>query len=335
MSTADPARLVRHGRDGRRAGDAHPEVVPAADFRSYYGRPVLKTPVWEWKIAAYFFTGGLAAGSAVIAAGADLTGRPALRRAGWLGSLGALLASVYFLITDLGRPGRFHHMLRVAKPTSPMSVGTWILTAFGPGVGLAAVAELVPRRWRPTVLGRLVRRSARPAGLSAAAFAPAVASYTAVLLSHTAVPAWHGAREELPFVFSGSAAAGSGGLMMAVAPVEEAGPARWFAVSGAVGELAASTVLEKRLDPVVREAYATGRAHRLRRWSEGLTAAGLVGTLLGAHRSRAVAAGSGLALMAGSALQRLGIFEAGVASTRDPRYVVVPQRERLMERSPG
>ncbi|MHA6793032.1 NrfD/PsrC family molybdoenzyme membrane anchor subunit [Pseudonocardia bannensis] len=337
MSTSDvdPARLVRHGRDGRRAGAVQREVVPAADFRSYYGRPVIKAPVWEWKVPAYLFTGGLAAGSAVLAAGADLSGRPALRRAGWLGSLAALLASVVFLVTDLGRPERFHHMLRVAKPTSPMSVGTWILTAFGPGVGLAAIAELLPRRLRPTVLGRLLRRSARPAGLASAVFAPGVASYTAVLLSHTAVPAWHGAREQLPFVFSGSAAAASGGLMMALTPVEEAGPARWFAASGAVGELAASKVLEERLHPVVREAYTTGRAHRLRRCSEGLTVAGLAGTVLGARRSRAVSVGSGLALVVAGALQRFGVFEAGIASTKDPRYVVVPQRERLVQRSHG
>ncbi|WP_239028820.1 NrfD/PsrC family molybdoenzyme membrane anchor subunit [Pseudonocardia acidicola] len=306
-------------------------MVPRADFRSYYGRPVLKTPVWEWMIPAYFFTGGLAAGSAVLAAGADLTGRPALRRGTRLGALGALLASVVFLIADLGRPERFHYMLRVAKPTSPMSVGTWILTAFGPGAAAAAIAELLPARRRATLLGRLLRALARPAGLSSAAAAPGVCSYTAVLLSHTAAPAWHEAQRELPFVFTGSAAASSGGLGMVCAPVAEAAPARWFAAAGALGELAASTVLEQRLSPVVREAYTTGRAHRLRGWSAGLTAAGLVGTLLAGHRSRTVAVASGAALMAGSVLQRFGVYEAGVESTRDPRYVVVPQRARLAE----
>jgi hypothetical protein len=47
-----------------------------------------------------------------------------------------------------------------------------------------------------------------------------------------------------------------------------------------------------------------------------------------------VAVASGIALLAGSALQRFGVFAAGVASTKDPRYVVVPQRERLQERQP-
>ena len=65
-------------------------------------------------------------------------------------------------------PLRFHHMLRVAKPTSPMSVGTWIIAAYSPGIGLAAASELLPARWRATPVGRLLagwpgpRRCRRP-----------------------------------------------------------------------------------------------------------------------------------------------------------------------------
>ncbi|MFC5205413.1 NrfD/PsrC family molybdoenzyme membrane anchor subunit [Pseudonocardia sulfidoxydans] len=321
-------------RRGRRGGE--PTVVPEAEFGSYYGRPVLKAPVWEWKIAAYLFCGGLAAGSSVLAAGADLTGRPSLRRScriGSLGALGALGASLYFLVSDLGRPERFHHMLRVLKPTSPMSVGTWILSAFGPGAAAAAVAELLPARVRRRRLaGRLLDRLARPLGISAAATAPAVASYTAVLLSHTAVPGWSEVRDELPFVFVGSAAASGGGLGMLCAPVAEAGPARVFAAVGAAGEIVASRVMEHRLG-LVGEVYREGHVATLRRASESLTAAGLLGTVLLAPRSRAGAAASGLALLTGSALQRFGVFEAGVASTKDPKYVVVAQRERLDARA--
>ncbi|EUA04404.1 polysulfide reductase, NrfD family protein [Mycobacterium kansasii 824] len=65
---------------------------------------MLKPPVWEWKIAAYLFSGGLSAGSALLAAGADLTGRPALCRVSRVGALASLLASMYFLVADLGRP---------------------------------------------------------------------------------------------------------------------------------------------------------------------------------------------------------------------------------------
>ncbi|WP_082958907.1 NrfD/PsrC family molybdoenzyme membrane anchor subunit [Mycobacterium sp. E3198] len=312
---------------GRGGGSREQLAVPRADFRSYYGRAVLKTPVWEWKIAAYLFAGGLSGGSALLAAGADLTGRPALRRAGRVGALVSLLASMYFLVTDLGRPARFHHMLRVAKPSSPMSVGTWILSAYGPGAGLAALAELLPARLRRSWAGKLAAWLARPAGLSAAAFAPGVASYTAVLLSQTAVPAWREAHPYLPFVFTGSAAASAGGLGMVFAPVDEAGPARRMAVLGAGLEVTASRLLERRLG-LVAEAYTTGKAHRQRKWAEYLTVGGTLGTLA-AGRSRPLAALSGLALLVGSAFQRFGVFEAGVESTRDPKYVVVPQRERL------
>jgi formate-dependent nitrite reductase membrane component NrfD len=304
-------------------------AVPRAEFRSYYGRQILKSPVWDWKIASYVFTGGVSAGSAMLGAGADLTGRPGLRKVTRIGSLASLVVSMYLLIADLGRPERFHHMLRVAKPSSPMSMGTWILSAYGPGAGVAAVAELMPKRLATTRLGRLVNWVARPAGLWAAATAPGVASYTAVLLSQTAVPAWREAHPYLPFVFTGSAAASGGGLGMLLAPVDETGPARRLAVTGAALELAASRTLEHRLG-LSAEAYTTGTPHRLRKWAEILTVGGAVGGAVGG-RSRAVVAASGLALLAGSALQRFGVFEAGVASTRDPRYVVVPQRERVEE----
>ncbi|MGX4694308.1 NrfD/PsrC family molybdoenzyme membrane anchor subunit [Streptomyces sp. JNUCC 63] len=334
--------IMREPRSDAEAGDVHARTfgsgarkargersaAPRPEFRSYYGRPVLKPPVWTWEVPAYLFTGGLSAGSALLAAGADLTGRPALRRAGRLGGFGALVASTYLLIADLGRPERFHHMLRVAKPSSPMSVGTWILVAYGPGSGLAAAAELLPASVHAGLPGRLLRRAARPAGLSAAALAPGLATYTAVLLSQTAVPAWHDARRHLPFLFTGSAAAAAAGLGMLVAPPAEAGPARRLGAIGAAAEVVASWLIEHR-PGLVPTAYTTGRAGRLRRASEGLTLAGALAAVSVARRSRPAAAAAGLALLAGSALQRFGTFEAGVASTRDPAYVVVPQRERL------
>jgi hypothetical protein len=313
---------------GARRGGGEPTVVPPAEPASYYGRPVIKAPVWEWGTAAYLFTGGLAAGTAVVAAGADLVGAERLRRACWLGSFGALLGSVALLIDDLGRPERFHHMLRVAKPTSPMSVGTWMLTAFGPGVGAAALWELLPAGWRSSWPARLLRRVSRVVGLASAATAPGVATYTAALLAQTAVPGWHEVRGELPFVFAGSAAAAGGGFGMVTAPLAEARPARVFAAAGAAGELVASRLMERRMG-LIREVYHQGAAGRRRQGAELLTVVGLAGTVLAAGRSRAGAAASGLALLGGSALQRFGVFEAGVASTKDPRYTVVPQRERL------
>jgi hypothetical protein len=313
-------------------------MVPRASFESYYGRPILKPPAWEDDIAYYFFLGGLSAGSSLLAAGAELSNRPALRRGTRVGALGALMVGGGFLIHDLGRPERFLNMLRVFKPTSPMSVGTWILTAYGPAIGTAAISELQPAWLRRSLLGRLVDALARPAGLSAAALAPAVAAYTAVLLSQTAVPAWNAAHEELPFIFTASAAASAGGLGMIVAPVSEAGPARALALYGAAVELLASRRVESRLG-VVDEVFHTGTAGRQLRLAKRLTGAGAVGAMLLGRRSRVAAVVGGSALLAGGLAERLGLLNAGRQSTVDPRYVVEPQRERLAarrdERRPG
>ena len=185
-------------RDAGGSADGAP-VVPDVEFTSYYGRPVVKKSPWEKDIPAYFFLGGLAAGSSLLAAGADLTDRPALRRTGRLGALTAISLSFVALVHDLGKPSRFVNMLRVAKPTSPMSVGTWLLTLYAPAAGVAGAAELP--RFLPRWVQRLLGLFARPAGLAAAAIAPTIASYTAVLIADTATPAWHDARRELPFVF--------------------------------------------------------------------------------------------------------------------------------------
>jgi len=315
------------GKGGGKRRDEH-QMVPDAHFTSYYGRPILKASPWEKDIPAYLFLGGLAAGSSLLGAGADLSGRPVLRRSSRFAALGAIGVSFAALVHDLGRPERFINMLRVAKPTSPMSVGTWLLTGYAPLAGLAAAAELrhlLPHRlsWAAQLLGGL----ARPAGLGAAVVAPAVASYTAVLLSDTATPTWHDAHRHLPFVFVGSASAASGGLGMIVAPLSQSQPARRLAVGGALLELAVEHKMERAMG-LSAEPLHQGRPGQLMRASKTLTAAGAVGAAV-SGRSRLLSAVSGAALIIGSACTRFGVFEAGQESARDPKYVVVPQRERI------
>ena len=259
---------------------------------SYYGRPVLKEPVWKWYIPAYFFTGGLAAGSSVLALGGRLTKRPVLAQRCRSVSVAAMAASAAFLVEDLGRPARFANMLRVAKPSSPMSVGSWLLAAYGPASGLA---------W--------ISRGALAADVAAAALAPAVATYTGALVATTAVPAWRDAYVELPLVFAASAAASAGGMGLLVAPVDEAGPARRLALLGAVGELVAAPRLDEH------GPYAMGRAGRLSWWARSLTAAGAA-CALGGRRRRAVSAVGGALLLAGAATERFAVFRAGVQSAR-------------------
>ncbi|HET6533412.1 MAG TPA: NrfD/PsrC family molybdoenzyme membrane anchor subunit [Actinoplanes sp.] len=308
-------------------------MVPPAEFRSYYGRPIVKAAAWHHDIAAYLFPGGLAAGSAVLAAGGDATGRPALRRAGRVTALGALAASTYFLINDLGRPARFHHMLRIAKPTSPMSMGTWILSAFGAAAGVSGVAEFAPLLPDRGVFG-LARRVLPPLGTAgqygAAALAPALATYTGVLLADTATPSWHAAYAELPFVFAGSALASGAGVGLIAAPPGQTGPASRLAILGAAMELYGAHRVETTKG-ILSEPYAEGRAGRLLHGGRTLTALGVAGAVLGG-RSRVVSALSGLSLLTASLMTRFGIFDGGMASARDPKYTVLPQRERLAGR---
>jgi hypothetical protein len=304
-------------------------MVPPATFTSYYGRPVVKASPWEKDIPAYFFLGGLAAGSSLLAAGADLRRLPKLRRAARIAALAGGAAGTAALIHDLGRPARFLNMLRTAKPTSPMSMGTWVLAAFGPAASLAGAAEIAAMlRLQVPVASRLLEVGARPAGLLAAALAPALASYTGVLLSDTATPAWHAAGRELPFVFAASAAASAGGLAMVTTRVDQAAPARRMAAGGAVIALAMERRMERSMG-LSAETLHHGKAQPLMDASRALPAAGTLGTVVFGRRSRAGAALSGAALVAGSVCTRFAIFESGQASARDPRYTVIPQRERL------
>jgi formate-dependent nitrite reductase membrane component NrfD len=314
-------------RGGRRSGGTE-LMVPPAEFRSYYGRPLIKEPVWEaLDVAGYLFLGGLAGASSALAASAELTGRPELARVAKTAAAGAIGLSVAALVHDLGRPSRFVNMLRVFKPTSPMSIGTWLLTGYGPAAGAAAASAVTG--WLP--------RTGRAATAVAAVLGPGVAAYTGALLSDTAVPAWHEAHRELPYLFVSSAATAAGGLGLVLVRPEQAGPARNLAVVGAGAELVAKRLLIKRLGPAA-EPYQSGRGGHLMGAAEILTVGGLSAAALGG-RNRVAAALAGAALVASSVLTRFGVFHAGRTSARDPKYTIVPQRDRIRRQdqaeSPG
>ncbi|MEV6607186.1 NrfD/PsrC family molybdoenzyme membrane anchor subunit [Kutzneria sp. NPDC051319] len=285
-------------------------------FESYYGKPVVKAPVWSpLDIGGYLFLGGLAGASSVLAAGAELTARPGLARAGKIAALGAISASAAALVHDLGKPERFVNMLRVVKPTSPMSVGSWLLAGYGPAAGIAAA----------TAVTGLFPGIGKAATIGAGLLGPAIASYTAVLISDTATPAWHGGYREMPFVFVGSAATAAAGLGMIAASTAEAGPARRAGVFGAALETVAMHQMRQRLG-MVAETHHQGKAGPLLKAAEVLTIGGAaVGALLG-RRSRVAAVIGGAAMLAGSACTRLGVFHAGVQSAEDPKYTVQPQK---------
>jgi formate-dependent nitrite reductase membrane component NrfD len=291
----------------------------AADGRSYYGRPVLKAPTWKaLDIAGYLFLGGLAGASAVLGAGSDLTGRRQLARAARCTALGAISLSAAALVHDLGKPSRFVNMLRVFKPTSPMSVGSWLLAGFGPLAGVSALTDLTG----------IAPAAGRAAGMGSAVLGSAVSAYPAALIADTAGPAWHDARRHLPFVFVGSSAAAAGGLGMIAARTNEAAPARRAGWAGAAVELGVSTLMERQIG-LAGQAYGTGRAGTMLKAAKVLTGVGGLTAALAARHNRVAAVLGGGALLAGSALTRFGIFHAGLASAEDPKYTVLPQRARL------
>ena len=297
-------------------------MVPDAEFTSYYGRPVIKEPVWRVPdVPGYLFLGGLAGASSVLAAGSQLSGYRELARVAKVGAFGAISLSAVALVHDLGRPGRFVNMLRVFKPSSPMSVGSWLLAGYGPVAGAAAVSELTG----------ILPKAGTAATLGAGLLGPAIATYTAALICDTAVPAWHEGYREMPYVFAGSAASAAGGLGLLATHPADAEPARNLAVLGATVELIAKRQLIRRLarsqGQSLAEPYEAGTTGAVLRLAEFLTAGALAGAVLG-RRSRAVSALTGASLMAASAMTRFGIFEAGMASARDPKYTIVPQRRR-------
>jgi Polysulphide reductase, NrfD len=313
-----PPQAARPARRSLKAARGREENrVPDVEFTSYYGRPVIKEPAWGVPdVPGYLFLGGLAGASSVLAAGAEMSGYGELARVAKVGALGAISLSAVALIHDLGRPERFANMLRVFKPSSPMSVGSWLLTAYGPLAGAAAVSDLTG------ILPAAGALATAGAGL----LGPGIATYTAALLCDTAVPGWHEGHREMPYLFAGSASCAAAGLGLLTLSPAAAGPARTLATLGAPAELVAKRLLLRRLGEIA-EPYETGRPGRLLRAAELLTVGGLAGAVLG-RRNRAVSALAGASLLAASALTRFGVFEAGLVTARDPKYTIVPQRRR-------
>jgi hypothetical protein len=296
-------------------------MVPEPEFESYYGKQIIKTPAWKTPdVPLYLFLGGMSGASSLLAEGAAFSGLPALERVARGAAAAGVAAGTVALIHDLGRPARFLNMLRTVKVTSPLSVGSFILAPFG-GLSAAAFAS--------NVTGRLPRLG-RLAGLGTAALGPALTTYTAALISNTAVPAWHEAHRELPFIFAGSGATAAGGLAMVLTRTAENGPARRLAIAGAAVELAGAEVLKRRLG-LVAEPYKQGTPGWLMSTARTMTAGSAALSLLGG-RSRSVAVVAGASYVAASLLTRFGIYEAGMASARDPKYTVIPQRQRMAER---
>lgn len=296
----------------------------------YHGLPVLKAPVWTWEVPVYFFVGGLAGMAAVLGLAAALTGpgpalavageRAAFIRTALVLAAGGGLASALLLVMDLGRPRRFLNMLRVFKWRSPMSVGAWILAAFGAAttgglllLQLAPTAGGAPPAWSRNLFLLCI--------LAAGPLGAILATYTGVLVAATAVPAWFLHRRLLPLHF-GTVALGS-----AAAALELLGfrlEALWaLGVVAAAVETGVAVALEARRAGAGDRALREGRAGRLVRGA-GLLA-GPAALLL---RLGGLVAPAAVAFLAGALLARFGWMEAGRASAREPEATFAAQRPR-------
>jgi hypothetical protein len=279
--------------------------LPAAADR--VNGPMIQPPVWTWEIPLYFWLGGIAAGSSFVALACDLAGDSRSARVARRVAVAAVVPCPPLLISDLGRPERFHHMLRIFKPRSPMNMGAWSLTAFGALGGAAVAADAVGRP-----------RAARALGAANAAIGAYVGSYTGVLLSTTAVPLWSRSRLFLgPIFVSTAVATGAATVRFALGDGARASTLDALArvETGAIAcELALSSVNERRLGATARHLRDLG-VYRVAKWA---VRAGLALRAIPGGRSRQL---SGALFLAGGLAFRYAWVVAGRASAGDDEDV--------------
>lgn len=181
----------------------------------YYGAPLLKEPQWTPLIPLYFFVGGAAGSLGVIGALADVLGNDheVALTSRWM-ALGGAAASGALLIVDLGRPTRFLNMLRVFKPQSPMSMGSWVLAGFSASAGLASFSDLLKFLGGPGVIANMTSAAGR---VGSVLLGMPFHNYTGVLIASTSIPVWNTHRRSLPREF------GMSGLQSAVSLLELSG----------------------------------------------------------------------------------------------------------------
>jgi hypothetical protein len=174
-------------------GDDHTRPIEPG----YLTQDVTKVPGWHELVAWDLLFNDLTTGLFLFAAVGELASPGLLgpvARASYPVALVFLLTDLMMLVLDLGDPLRFHHMLRVFKPSSPMSLGTWSLTVYSLPLTLIVAIEaaqalgLLPSG---SIAPEWVRRSAVVFGLL-----PAFGSvaYKGVLFSTSSQPGWKDAR---------------------------------------------------------------------------------------------------------------------------------------------
>jgi polysulfide reductase-like protein len=282
---------------------------------AYYGRPIVKPPAWTDLIPTYFFAGGLAGAAATLASAERIARNDRLARTMIFGAAAGCAVSAFCLIADLKKPERFVNMLRVVKPTSPMSVGVYIFSAFSGSVFIAAGSEATGIA-RP--IGRFFEAIAGLIG-------PIMSVYTAVLVGDTVMPAWHLPRKTLPGLFAATSGASAGAWGLLFASARDNGSARRLALAGGTGMVALLQALHQEIGPAQSEAYSKGEAGAFARSARLLNVSGIVCAAL-AKDSNVLSKIAGALLLAGGLTERFAVYRAGCASAKDPKYVLEAQR---------
>jgi formate-dependent nitrite reductase membrane component NrfD len=295
----------------------------------YYGQPVVKPPVWTWEVPLYFFMGGMAGMSAVIASGAILfhhvdpslaTNVGVARAAMWVAAVAGGILSPILLIMDLGRPRLFLNMLRVFKHRSAMSMGAWILSLFGACAlpGLIAL-ELHALHVFTGAMDQLLRIAAGLLIVGSAFFGTFLATYTGVLIGATAIPAWFLHRVLLPIHF-GTAGLGSAAALLEllghrVAPLNAIG---FFAAAVETGLLIWLSVDKHgAADRAIHE-HSSGWLIRI---GEILT-----GPLALVLRFFSFVPFAAISFLIGALVSRFGWIAVGKVSGSDPESVFAAER---------
>lgn len=316
-------RLDQLAREAWNHVPTRPAPGARAPNETYYDRPVVKQTVWKWYVPAYFYAGGVSGAAATLGAiaraigGGGMTGL--VKRCRVLAAAGGA-AGTAFLILDLGRPERFLNMLRVFRPTSPMSVGSFVLAAEAPLAAGSAALALAGRA--PAV--------ADVAGAAAGVLGLPMSTYTAVLVSNSSTPVWRAMHTSLPWLFAASAVTGATALLdlMDLNEAEERAVTR-LGVAAKAAELAAATAVEREASTVGRVGAPLhdGLSGALWKAAKAATAASLAISLMpGRTRWKRTAAGA--LATSGAVATRFAIWRAGVASARDPRATFEQQRAR-------
>ncbi|MGN6374057.1 MAG: NrfD/PsrC family molybdoenzyme membrane anchor subunit [Sphingomonas sp.] len=297
------------------------------DGPTYYGRSQLKAaPFNNYVVGGYIFLAGLSGSSVLLgslaeAAGGE-SGAAIGARARYLGTLAPTIGAG-LLVYDLHTPQRFYNMLRVAKSTSPMSIGTWILMSFSaaalPSAAAQGLADLFPQAdW--------LRTTARAAQVPAAIAGAGLSVYTAALLSATSTPTWAAAPEALSVRFGASSvASGSAALALGSGSGAMRGALTAITATALLVEAAATVAQDKEIarkgaDEAKRTGW--GRAEKIGVIGLGtVLPLGLfaVSRLFKDKKRRALAEDAAcVAVLAGSAILRTSVMGVGDESAKRP-----------------